>query len=93
MCLVPSFASNSKNGAPVNICLYLKVYLHLTLRVPITEETDVAMLIPKTSKMAGDALVGAVEGNAPSLRGVTYYSRRTYVLPGAWVCNQAVELV
>lgn len=76
-CLVPSLASSSKNGAPDNIYRYLKVYLHLTRRVPITEETDVAMFIPKTSTIAGEALVGAAEGNALSLRGVTYYSRRT----------------
>lgn len=77
LCLVPSLNSNSKNGAPVNIYLYLKVYLHLIRRVPITEETDVATFIPKTSTIAGDALVGAAEGKAPSLRGVTYYSRIT----------------
>lgn len=86
-------ASISKNGAPVNIYLYLKVYLQRTRKVPITEETDVAIFTPKTNTMAGAAVFGAADGNDASLRGVTYYSRITYVLPFCCVWSHAVALV
>jgi len=62
--------------------------------VPITEDADVARFIPKTITKHGDALVGVVDGNEVSLRGVTYYSRITYdEEPGCYVYNHAVALV
>jgi len=81
--LLPSTSVTSKNGAPVNRFLYLKVYFTLTLSVPITEATEVATLTPKTIARAGAAFRGAAEGKDGSLRGVSYCSRNINVDPGA----------
>lgn len=71
----PSFASSSKKGAPVSKFRWRKVYFTRTRKVPITLETEVDTLIPKSNTSAGEPFYGDAEGKAESFRGVTYYSR------------------